>query len=156
MKAYLKNYRQSPRKVRLVADLVRGKTVDRAMAELSFLPKRSSEVVSKLIRSAAANAEHNFKVNPGELIISEIRVDQGPTLKRWRARAKGTASRINKRTSHVIVSLAPAKVKSSAAKTTEAKKADNPTAKKTAAKPKKAAAKKPATTTSKNPAKKAA
>jgi len=106
MKSSLKNYRQSPRKVRLVADLVRGKKVNQALLELNFLPKRAGEVMSKLISSAAANAENNFKVSVDDLIIKEISVDQGLTLKRYRPRARGVAKRINKRTSNINVSLA--------------------------------------------------
>ncbi|MAQ77198.1 50S ribosomal protein L22 [Candidatus Campbellbacteria bacterium] len=105
MKATLKNYRQSPRKVRLVADLIRGKKVNQALVELEFLPKRATEVMTKLISSAAANAEHNFKVNQDELIIKDITVDKGITLKRYRPRARGVAKRINKRTSNIALSL---------------------------------------------------
>ena len=106
MKASLKNYRQSPRKVRLVADLIRGKKVNDALTELEFLPKRASEVMTKLISSAVANAETNFKVNPDDLVVKEISVDQGITLKRYRPRARGVAKRINKRTSNIELSLA--------------------------------------------------
>ncbi|MDD3694147.1 MAG: 50S ribosomal protein L22 [Candidatus Pacebacteria bacterium] len=105
MKASLKNYRQSPRKVRLVADLVRGKKVDQALGELKFLPKRASHVMSKLINSAVANAEHNFKVSSDQLIVKDISIDQGVTLKRYRPRARGVAKRINKRTSNIYLSL---------------------------------------------------
>lgn len=105
MKANLKNYRQSPRKVRLVADLVRGKKVSQALLELNYLPKRATEVISKLINSAAANAENNFKVSADDLIVKEITVDQGVTLKRYRPRARGVAKRINKRTSNVALTL---------------------------------------------------
>ncbi len=105
MKASLKNYRQSPRKVRLVADLVRGKNVSQALTELTFLPKRASEVMKKLITSATANAEHNFKVSADKLFIKEITVDQGITLKRYRPRARGVAKRINKRTSNISLTL---------------------------------------------------
>jgi len=106
MKASLKNYRQSPRKVRLVADLVRGKKAGEALKELTFLPKRASEVMIKLISSAVANAENNFKVSADDLVIKEITVDQGITLKRYRPRARGVAKRINKRTSNINLSLA--------------------------------------------------
>lgn len=106
MKAYLKNYRQSSRKVRLVADMIRGKKADRALAELKFLPKRASEVVIKLLSSAIANAENNFKVSAKELVVKDITVDQGPTLRRFRPRARGSASRINKRTSNISLTLA--------------------------------------------------
>lgn len=105
MKASLKNYRQSPRKVRLVADLVRGKKVPDALTQLQFLPKRAGEVMSKLISSAAANAENNFKVSTDELIVKDISVDQGVTLKRYRPRARGVAKRINKRTSNITLAL---------------------------------------------------
>jgi large subunit ribosomal protein L22 len=105
MKANLKNYRQSPRKVRLVADLVRGKKVSQALLELKFLPKRATEVIIKMISSAVANAEHNFKVSADDLFIKEITVDKGVTLKRYRPRARGVAKRINKRTSNIALTL---------------------------------------------------
>jgi large subunit ribosomal protein L22 len=105
MKSSLKNYRQSPRKVRLVADLIRGRKVSDAIQELTFLDKRASHVMTKLIASAIANAENNFKVNSDDLVISEITVDQGVTLKRYRPRARGVAKRINKRTSNIALSL---------------------------------------------------
>jgi large subunit ribosomal protein L22 len=105
MKANLKNYRQSPRKVRLVADLVRGKKVSQALLELKFLPKRATEVITKMISSAVANAEHNFKVSADDLFIKEITVDKGITLKRYRPRARGVAKRINKRTSNIAITL---------------------------------------------------
>lgn len=104
MKAFLKNYRQSPRKVRLVVDLVRGKRVDDALAQLKFTPKRASEAIAKLIASAAANAEQQG-VTSADLKISKISVDEGPTLKRFRPRARGMAARILKRTSQVQVEL---------------------------------------------------
>lgn len=105
VKAELKNYRQSPRKVRLVADLIRGKKVDDALTLLTFTVKRTSNPLKKLLESAIANASHNFNIPIGELFIKEIRVDQGPTLKRFRPRAFGRASAINKRTSRVLINL---------------------------------------------------
>ncbi len=105
MKASLKNYRQSPRKVRLVADLIRGKKVGEVLTELEYLPKRASRIMKKLVESATANAEHNFKVSSDDLFVKEVRVDKGITLKRWRARARGVAKRINKRTSNIIITL---------------------------------------------------
>lgn len=105
MKALLKNYRQSPRKVRLVADFVRGKKVDAALVALEFLPKRASRAIAKLIASARANAEHNFKVVDANLFIKEIRVDEGPTMKRHRPVSRGRAHGINKRTSHIQIAL---------------------------------------------------
>lgn len=101
MKAALSNYRQSPRKVRLVASLVQGKTVSQALEQLQFLPRRAALPLAKLIKSAAANAGAGVS----ELVIGEFRVDKGPTLKRSRPRARGSAFRINKRTSHVLLTL---------------------------------------------------
>jgi large subunit ribosomal protein L22 len=123
MKASVKNYRQSPRKVRLVADHVRGKRVPAALVELSFLPKRASQAVSKLIASAVANAEENFKLDAQDLIVKEIRVDQGATLKRMRPRSRGMATRINKRTSNVMVTLGQKEEKGKVAEVKEEKKA---------------------------------
>ena len=109
MKAILKNYRQSPRKVRLVADLVRGKRADESLLTLEFTPKRASETVSRLIESAVANAMNNDNKKRENLFISEITVNEGFTLKRHRPRARGRASKIRKRTSHIIVTLAEKK-----------------------------------------------
>jgi len=111
VRAELKNYRQSPRKVRLVADVVRGKRVLNALVELSFLTKKASPIIKKLLNSAIANAKHNFNLDEKDLIIKEIRVDEGPTLKRWRAGARGTAYSIKKRTSRVLVILEDIKEK---------------------------------------------
>ncbi len=105
MKATLKQYRQSPRKVRLVADLIRGKKVDRALTALEFASKRASSPLKKLINTAIAGAKHNFNIEKNDLFVKEITVDQGPTLHRWRPRARGRATPINKRTSHVSVVL---------------------------------------------------
>jgi large subunit ribosomal protein L22 len=106
MKAKLSQFRQSPRKVRLVTDAVKGKSVDEALRKLSFLTKRASSPIAKLIESAVANAEENEGKQRGNLTIASITVDQGPTLRRYRPRARGRATRINKRTSHISVSLA--------------------------------------------------
>jgi large subunit ribosomal protein L22 len=105
MKSYLKNYRQSPRKVRLAADLVRGKKVSRAIQDLTFATKRTSDPLIKLIKSAVANAKNNFNANEDNLIIKEIQVNKGIVLKRLMPRARGSASRINKRTSHISITL---------------------------------------------------
>lgn len=116
MKAVATHYQQAPRKVRLLADLVRGKKVAEALSILSFTDKRASEQVSKVIASAAANAEVNFNVPKNELMVKEIRVDKGRVLKRARARARGSAFPIRHRSSHISVllgrigeTLAPAK-----------------------------------------------
>lgn len=104
--AQLSNYRQSPRKVRLIADLVRGKKVSHVLPMLDLLGKRAALPVKKLIQSAGANAVHNDGLDKDTLFIEEIRVDEGFTLKRHRARARGRAFPIRKRTSHVFVRLA--------------------------------------------------
>lgn len=105
IKANLNYLRVSPRKVRLVADLMRGKSVVEAEAVLHFLKKRASEPLRKLLKSAAANAKHNFNVEKENLSVKSIRVDQGPTLKRFMPRARGTAASIKKRSSHVSLIL---------------------------------------------------
>jgi ribosomal protein L22 len=97
--------RASPRKVRLVADQVRGLTVPEARTLLDFSPRGAAREIGKLLASAAANAENNHELVADDLRIAEIHVDQGPTLKRWRPRARGRATRIDKRTSHVSVAL---------------------------------------------------
>lgn len=104
MKAVLKNYRQSPRKVRLVADLVRGKTVQEALTALQFVDKRAAHPFAKVIASAKANAEQSM-ASADALIIKKVSVDKGATLKRFIPRARGSASRINKRNSHITVEL---------------------------------------------------
>jgi large subunit ribosomal protein L22 len=104
-KASLSNYRQSPRKVRLVADLVRGKNAAYALALLAALPKRASEPVAKLIKSAVANAGEGTPANT--LIISKVEVQKGVVLKRSMPRARGRASAIRKRSSHIHITLSP-------------------------------------------------
>ena len=103
VKASARYVRIAPRKVRVVIDLVRGKSVNEALALLKFVPKRASVPVAKVIASAAANAEHNFNLNKDNLIISKAYVDQGPTLKRYHPRQRGQAFPILKRTSHITV-----------------------------------------------------
>ncbi|WP_281884045.1 50S ribosomal protein L22 [Paenibacillus sp. YYML68] len=102
-KAVLRYVRIAPRKAQLVVDLIRGKQVGEAIAILRHTPKAASPIVEKLLNSAIANAEHNYSMDPNNLVISQVFVDQGPTLKRFRPRAMGRASRINKRTSHITV-----------------------------------------------------
>ena len=101
----LKNYRQSPRKVRLVADMVRGKRADDAMISLSFVPHKASDSIQKLLKSAIANAVNNHGIKSDELFVKELRVDQGVTAYRFRPRARGRAFPIRKRCSHIILSL---------------------------------------------------
>lgn len=121
MKAYLKNYRQSPRKVRLVAGLIRGKTAGEAIAELDFLAKRAGTPMKKLLMSAVANAKGMGK-EMEDLFIKELRVDKGVTLKRMMPAAMGTGHRINKRTSHILLTLGEKVAKTPKALKTKAKK----------------------------------
>ena len=102
-RAIAKHVRIAPRKIRIVADLVRGKNVSEAMAILKFTPKVGSKVVEKVIRSAAANAEHNNDMNVDALYISEIFVDQDSTMTRIHPRSRGQAFKILKKSSHVTV-----------------------------------------------------
>lgn len=104
-KATVKYARISSRKVKIVADLIRGKNVDEAMAILEFTQKAGAEVLIKLLKSAIANAENNNMMNHSKLYIAEIYSNQGPTLKRIRPAAKGSAVRIRKRTSHTTIVL---------------------------------------------------
>lgn len=120
MKAFLKNYRQSPRKVALVSELIKGKRVAEALYMLESLPKRASLPVRKLLLSAISNAK-NLGVNEENLFVQNITVDKGIVLKRMMPRARGSASRINKRTSHVTLTLSE---KSNAKMTKSEKKAE--------------------------------
>jgi len=119
--AKLSNYRQSPRKVRLVASFVKGKTVSDALARLELLPKRASDVVKKLVDSAVSNAKQKG-FEEKDLIVRNFTVDEGVIMYRRRARARGSASPIRKRTSHLLVTLEAkdAEAKPKAAKTAKA------------------------------------
>ena len=99
--------RVAPRKARLVADQVRGLQIDRARALLQFSPRGAAHDIAKLIESAASNAENNHDLVADEMRVAEITVDEGPTLRRFRPRALGRATPINKRTSHIAVALSP-------------------------------------------------
>ena len=103
--ATLKYARISSRKVKIVADLIKGKDIDEAVAILKYTPKASSEVLEKLLKSAIANAENNHNMAHEKLYVADIFANQGPTLKRIRPAAKGSAVRIRKRTSHVTIKL---------------------------------------------------
>ena len=102
-KAIAKYIRIAPRKVRIVADIIRGKSVGEAFAILQHTPKVASEVLEKVLKSAVANAEHNYEMNVDDLYVSTIYVDQGPTMKRIHPRSRGQAFKILKRSSHVTV-----------------------------------------------------
>jgi large subunit ribosomal protein L22 len=105
MKAHAKAkyIRQSPYKVRRVLDLVRGMPVEDARDVLTFTNRRAAETIRKVLDSAVANAEHNYALDADELFVDQAFADEGPTLKRWRPRARGRATRINKRTSHITI-----------------------------------------------------
>ncbi|EKB54997.1 MULTISPECIES: 50S ribosomal protein L22 [Facklamia] len=105
-KAMARTVRIAPRKARLVVDLIRGKQVGEAMAILKFTPKAGSPIIEKVLKSAIANAEHNFDLDLESLYVSEAYVNEGPTMKRFRPRAKGSASQILKRTSHITIVVA--------------------------------------------------
>jgi large subunit ribosomal protein L22 len=147
--AVANHVRVTPQKARRVGDLLRGANATEAIAMLKFQPQAVAENFGKLVGSAVANAESTEGLNAETLVISQLYVDEGPTMKRWRPRAKGSASRILKRTSHLTVVVTPA---DEAPK--PAPKAEKATAKKAAAK--KAPAKKSAATTAKKTEKKEA
>ena len=102
-KAHLRYVRISPRKVQIVCDLIRGKSVPQATAILMATPKAASEVLVKVLKSAAANAENNHQMDPEKLYVSETYANPGPIIKRMMPRAQGRGYRINKRTSHITV-----------------------------------------------------
>jgi large subunit ribosomal protein L22 len=109
VKATAKYVRMAPRKVRMVVDQIRNKSVDKALEVLQFSSRAAAEPVAKTLRSAVANAENNNGMRADNLVVKYAYVDEGPTLKRIRPRAKGSASRINKRTSHITIVVAPGK-----------------------------------------------
>jgi large subunit ribosomal protein L22 len=104
--ARLRYARISPQKCRLVADMVRGKPVGAALQTLEYTPKKAARIVKKVLESAIANAEHNHGADIDELKVSTIMVDEAPTFKRFRARAKGRGNRIIKRNSHITIQVA--------------------------------------------------
>lgn len=129
VKAVEKYIRISPRKARLVADIVRGKNAKQALVTLQFTPKKAAGIIYKAVKSAVANAENNFNLEADGLTISKITIDNGPTLKRFRPRARGMAAHIRKRTSHVTVIVSGEKLTKKAevkvAEKVEDKKAEN-------------------------------
>jgi large subunit ribosomal protein L22 len=102
-KAILRFCRVAPRKARIIADMIRGRNVEEAISLLEFTPKRSAQIVRKVLHSAIANAEDTGDVDVDRLCVKTVTVDQGPTLKRYRPRAQGRAFRINKKTSHIVL-----------------------------------------------------
>ena len=103
VKATAKTVRISPRRTRLVLDLIRGKDAKEALAILKFTPNRAAEIITKVVKSAVANATHNCQLDEEELYIKACYANEGVTLKRFLPRAKGSASALNKRTSHITV-----------------------------------------------------
>ncbi len=103
VRAIGKYNRVSPRKARLVCDAVRGKDIDEALGILRFLPQKSAPIIAKIVKSAAANAENNYDLDPGDLYVKRIYADDGPTIKRYRAGARGRAKPILKRSCHITV-----------------------------------------------------
>jgi large subunit ribosomal protein L22 len=107
MKAVAKYVRIAPRKVRLVADEIRGKSYPEAVSLLQFTNKRAAKILGDVLNSAAANAENNMDADVDELRVKTVKIDEGPTIKRYRPRAMGRATMIRKRTSHITVELEP-------------------------------------------------
>ena len=105
IRAKVRFIRISPQKIRLVMGQIRGKKVEEALNLLSFAPQRGARILKKLLDSAVANAQQNADIDVDSLYISKVYADEGPTLKRWRPRAQGRATRIRKRTSHLTVIL---------------------------------------------------
>ena len=106
VRAVSKYVRISPSKVRKIVDAVKGKPVESGLQMLKFMPQKSASILEKIVRSAVANADQNADIDIDMLVIRNIIADQGPTLKRWKARARGRGTRILKRTSHITVILA--------------------------------------------------
>jgi large subunit ribosomal protein L22 len=125
--------RITPMKARRVVDLVRGVPVDQALSILEFAPQAAAETVHKVLRSAVANAETTEGLDTHDLVVSVAQVDEGPTMKRWRPRAQGRATRINKRTSHITLAVEPAAVAVAQAPKSAKKAAKKAPAKKAAA-----------------------
>ena len=102
-KALLKSFRESPRRVRMVAQMIRGKKVEEALAVLRFQPRKAARMLTKVLNSAVANAEANEEADADKLIVTRVDVDGGPVQKRWMQRSMGRANRMTRRTSHVTV-----------------------------------------------------
>lgn len=142
MQASLTNYRQSPRKVRLVTNLVKGKTVNDALQTLRFLDKRAAHPIEKLIASAFASAKQQGAVSADDLVVSDIQVNKGVVLKRMMPRARGSAARVHKHSSHVRLVLAPKGISTKKGSKKEESPKESVVPAKVEAKPTKAKAKK--------------
>jgi len=153
VKAQAKYVRMSPRKARLVAEHIRGRSVPEARAVLAFTSREAAGVLQKVLQSAVSNAEANHGIAEDRLYVKTTYVDGGPVMKRWRARARGRVARIRKRTCHITVTLAERQQASPTAESVQAEVVETATTPKRAAKTKTAAASKKKTA-SKRPAKK--
>jgi large subunit ribosomal protein L22 len=153
VRAQAKYVRMSPRKARLVAEHIRGRSVPEARAVLAFTSREAAGVLQKVLQSAVSNAEANHGIAEDRLYVKTTFVDGGPVMKRWRARARGRVARIRKRTCHITVTLVEAPLTPTQAATKEAEATESATAKSAPAKKKTAAASKKKTA-SKRPAKK--
>ena len=102
-RAVLKRFRESPRKVRMVADMIRGRSVDDALSILRLQQRKAAKMLSKVLGSAIANATENDKADPDQLVVKQVQIDGGPVTKKWMARSMGRANRILSRTSHVTI-----------------------------------------------------
>jgi len=105
-RATLKRFRESPRKVRMVANMIRGRSVDDALSILKLQQRKAAKMLSKVLGSAIANATENEKADADKLFVTQVSVDGGPVTKRWMPRSMGRANRINSRTSHVTITVA--------------------------------------------------
>ena len=112
IQALTRNARMSPRKVREVANLIQGRSVNEAIDFLTLIPRKSARLLAKTLKSAVANAENNNSLSADELFVKEARVDEGPTLKRWQFRAMGRVNRIRKRSSHITIAVEQREVRS--------------------------------------------
>lgn len=110
VKATQRYVRISPQKVRMIVDAIKGKPAETAINALKFMPQKSAGIVEKIVRSAVANADQNTSIDVDDLVVQNLIVDQGPTLKRFKARARGRGARILKRTAHITVVLAEVSV----------------------------------------------
>jgi large subunit ribosomal protein L22 len=144
VKAVAKWVRVSPRKARLVVEHIRGRSVPEARTVLAFTQRAAAHEIEKVLRSAVANAEANHNLAGDDLVVSSVYVDEGPVLKRWRARARGRAARIKKPTCHITIKLTPVERAPEPASKPEPPKAEAPKPKKAAPKRKSAAKKKEA------------
>jgi large subunit ribosomal protein L22 len=146
--------RITPRKARLVVDHIRGRTVPEARTVLAFTPRAAAREIEKVLASAVANAEANHGLLGDELVVASAYVDEGPTIKRWKARARGRVARIKKRTCHVTLRLVPAEIDTQTRRPRQQQQAETPTTEeqpKAEEKPKRAPRRKRASTSAAKP-----